>query len=169
MARPTVEELATHARVKPADVEEFRDDLQRFIGAACGLVESSCGPLDDGSTRRVRLSGGMLLLPFSGVESVTVTGPAGAAVVDVTASDLASGIVRLTGATAGTYTVTVVREKDAEDALWLAALIIAKNLWDLRRGATATRPGDDDLVPERYAVPSQAWGLMAPWADLGVA
>lgn len=169
MARPTVQDLARHARIPDLDAALNNEDLERFLGAAIEHVESQCGPLDPTSTVTLWSDGGTILLPFYGVESVTVVDATDLPVEVHPGSNLLAGSVRLAYPYAGTYTFSVTRARPAVDALWLATLLIAAYLWDARRGATSNnRPQvGDELEPDR--IPPRARTLMAPWMMPGIA
>lgn len=134
----TTTEFITLAEVKkqaniPATNTAADDELERFRSAAQEHVEALIGPvLHRTFTETVRASGGVVVLRHMPVVSVASLTSSGTAVTHTL--DGASGL--LTGVTArGDLSVEYVAGRSsAPDAVRVAALIIAADLWRTQRG-----------------------------------
>lgn len=153
-------------------------DVMPFAISATSAAEGACrcGPIVRRSlTERVDSTGsGALMLSHTPVASVTsIVGTGGST---VTAYDLSPGAGIVYGVGSGAYDVTYVAGRfdavaDVTDDISTAVLIIAKHLWETRRGQ-AGRPGalgDSEPVPSYgFAVPRRAQELLAQYAQLAV-
>lgn len=155
-------------------------ELQAYVTAALGFVRRECGPITVGQwCYPVDQSRGDLALRLPPLPEVvlssvdTVIDPDG---IDVTAQltvsdvDWARGAITAPGWRPGTWRVTATRTRpeDSTEALKLAVLVVAKNLWELQRGKSA-RPaayGPQDATPPSPAwngIPARAKKLMEPY------
>lgn len=145
--------------------------LQDALDAAAEWVESVAGVRGGSPVLKVRAKRSILILPLTNVASVDeVLDPDGVA---VTPSDVdeAAGLVWLPTWRAGAYTVTVTT--DASDRVDEATRIIAKHLWDTRRGKVASGFGGGDAGDVQpfmgYAIPRRAVELLSGVAAPGFA
>jgi len=157
----TLADLADYLAITAADSRYAQ--VQDVLDATLEHVASIVGPAG-ASTVTVRPTGYKLILPATNLATVgTVTDPLGA-VVTPTDTDLASGVVTIaTVVTPGAYTVTVTRGDSA--SVDEAVRIIAKHLWETRRGRAgrdAAFAQGDEQVPMGFAIPRRAAELLAP-------
>lgn len=144
---------------------------QDALDAAAEWITDTVGVRGGESVLKVRAKGSILILPLTNVASVDeVLDPDGVA---VTPSDVdeAAGLVWLPTWRAGAYTVTVTT--DASDRVDEATRIIAKHLWDTRRGKVASGFGGGDAGDVQpfmgYAIPRRAVELLSGVAAPGFA
>lgn len=174
MSAIPLSEFRAHANlartVDDAEAQRVLDAAEAWVGDYIGT------PLGGGfRTLRARSSGGWaLLLPAARLASVvTLTDPRG---LDATAllrpecNDLAAGIIGLPYSRSGTWTVGVTfDDPSGEPDVRLAALIVAKHLWETQRGAgmgESARPGFGQVAEAQgpllgFAIPNRARDLLA--------
>lgn len=170
----------------PITVREFasfansdRPDEQRmtpYVNAAVLYVEERCGPIAGGQYRFVVSQNArrQLVLPLGRITEIeSITDPHGNVVTldHVSAArdvDWLAGIITVPYTLAGTYeVVATVAPSPKAESLKLAALIIARHLWETQRGlgARASAYGDAASIPAGVAIPRRAEILMESARD----
>jgi len=164
----TLADLTGYLGITNADIRYTQ--VQDVLDATLEHVASIVGPAG-APTVSVRPTGYRLILPATHLAVLgAVTDPLGA-VVTPTDVDLAAGVVTLgTVVTPGAYTVTLTRTTSA--SVDEAVRIIAKHLWETRRGRAgrdAAMAQGDEQVPMGFAIPRRAAELLAPLTVPGFA
>lgn len=157
----TLDELKAHLN-KTTDVDDV--ELETFRAAAEGHVEDLVGPVVWRSVAQTSRGCSLVLHTLPVVSVDTVDG------VDLAetgcTADLEAGIVE--GLPVGvrvpvTYTAG---RTSCPESVRLAALIIAKHLWETQRGRASNRAGNategEQKVPSGYLIPHRAAALLSP-------
>ncbi len=147
-------------------------ELVAFVESACDVVEQWCGPISVRTVTEQAFGTGsgfvLRAVPVVALSAVTYVGDLGSVspvptVLDFMV-DAESGIVSRfdRGRVDGPYTLTYTAGYPSVPA-WarLAAIIIAQNLWETRRGPRRGA-SDSSTTGYGYAIPNQAAALMAP-------
>lgn len=166
-------DLGTYVNDPALDVE-----AQPYLDAAVNWVQERCGPINPTAMRyavRQPLGNLVLHLPVLYLSELTeLLDPEG---VDVTDTITANDVDWRTGRIDAGYwlaghwlaTVTTGSPGDRSVQLRIAALVIAKNLWESQRGTEARAafygPGPDGNapMPPGYAIPNRAATLVRPY------
>lgn len=158
----SVQDLADHLRIPATDPKAM--ELDQVLAATIEVVTATVGVVETDTVRVRPTWSGALLLPAVGVAVVTVTDPTGGDVpVGDCDVDTSAGVVRPPRPVArGEWVVAVTRVPSA--AVDEATLIIARHLWETRRGrdgrAGAFAQPEDPIVPVGFAVPRRAQQLL---------
>lgn len=163
-------DLREHLGMAPGDASP----VSAFATSATAAAEGTCGvgPIVQRTvTERVTTTGsGALVLSRPPVVSISsiASAPSGAPVAGPFDLSSRAGIVY--GMQSGTYTVTylagrVTSASDVPGDLAMAILIIAKHLYETRRGQSS-RPSSlgesEPVLPYGFAIPRRAEELLAP-------
>lgn len=174
----TIDDLAAHLNLPgnaaPADPVD-RAEMQRMLDAALERVRAECGTAAAGaSTVPVTSTGSSsLLLPVVRVSGIAAVLDPDGNVVTPAHVDVLAGVIRVPVGRSGVWRVTVTFD-DLPASLSLAALIIAKHLYETQRTTrpAVPRPGGPGASGPTglgFAIPARAADLMAPFRIPGIA